>query len=587
MLKPEWIPTPLVEASGASRITIVSQAAPIGSVRLAWKIARFAAGYAWDTSVRRTPADTRAVALRRFVESLGGMWVKAGQLLSLRTDIFSKELVDQLSLLQYRSFGFDPVTARRMIEAEIGHPISDVFATFEDHPFAAASISQIHHATLPDGARVVVKIQRPGIERVLARDLTFIGWMLRRAGSMPKVDFIDWEGMIRELHRMFNEEVDYRHEVANLRRMRKLLRAHKVVVPKVYERLCSQRVIVMEYIEGVVMSDYIRLMRADPERVRAWQDANDVNPVKVGSRLMRSFYRQVLEDNLFHGDLHPGNIILLKNSRFALIDFGTIGNLDIRFVKLYRQQALAFATGDYSRAIDAYLLLADSIPAFDLDAYRAEFTEAAREWESRTHLKGVSYLERSMTGGVANALADINQRYRVNLSWQFLRVGRSISTMDANLSSLLGNKNPSRILRSYLLQERRRAMRSLLKNGLAQVGTAVMELSDTYGYIADSLRRQAIPMKGMASRGMSIARALTRTAYNAAALAVVGVLVTLFWFEDRYEATLLGELHDLLQARPWEMGILGAISAVLLLRLRSELLTIFDRPVDRHSGSDR
>ncbi|MCB0237470.1 MAG: phosphotransferase, partial [Anaerolineae bacterium] len=94
-----------------------------------------------------------------------------------------------------------------------------------------------------------------------------------------------------------------------------------------------------------------------------------VKPFRVGSRLMRSFYRQLFEDNLFHGDLHPGNIILLRNSRFCLIDFGTIGNLEARFVRTYGTLVRFFSQGEYTKAVDAYLQLSDSIPVFDLTEY--------------------------------------------------------------------------------------------------------------------------------------------------------------------------------------------------------------------------
>src|SRR4051794_5112548 len=178
-----------------------------------------------------------------------------------------------------------------------------------------------------DGVLVAIKVQRPGIVALLERDLSVIKMLSRLAQHMPGSSHVPWDGLVRELRRVFTEEVDYRYEVSNLRRLRKTLREHNVYVPKVYRRLSGRQIIVMELIEGVLMSDYSRIQATDPTRAASWCEENNVEPRKVGSRLMRSFYRQMFEDNVFHGDLHPGNIVLLRDSRFALIDLGSIGTL--------------------------------------------------------------------------------------------------------------------------------------------------------------------------------------------------------------------------------------------------------------------
>ncbi|MCB0237469.1 MAG: AarF/ABC1/UbiB kinase family protein, partial [Anaerolineae bacterium] len=152
------------------------------------------------------------------------MWIKAGQLISLRTDLLSREMANELSQLTYLTNGFEPDIARQVVEDELGRPIEDVFDVWDAHPFAAASISQVHRARLrSNGVWVAVKVQRPGIKQVFARDLKLISRILRMMKRMPGLGFITWDGMIRELERMMTEEVDYRYETANLRRMRKLL----------------------------------------------------------------------------------------------------------------------------------------------------------------------------------------------------------------------------------------------------------------------------------------------------------------------------------------------------------------------------
>jgi len=157
----------------------------------------------------------------------------------------------------------------------------------------------------------------------------------------------------------------------------------------------------------VVMSDYLRMTQADPDRVARRCAENNVSPRRVGQRLMFTFYRQLFEDNLFHGDLHPGNIILLRDSRFALIDFGTIGNLERRFLQAYRDVARATAQKDYSKAVELYLLMCDRIPAVDLASLRADMVECYRAWEARVNAYGTSYMDKAISGAMAFKLQDI------------------------------------------------------------------------------------------------------------------------------------------------------------------------------------
>ncbi|MBZ0292572.1 MAG: hypothetical protein K8L99_08380 [Anaerolineae bacterium] len=595
MLKYDLIPTPLLDARSRQPVQITSKATlrRTSSFVLFFRLVAFGMSLMWASRVRRRPAAEIAQRVRDFLENLGGLWIKAGQLISLRIDVLSPEMADELSQLQYQSFGFDPQIARQVIETSLGRPIAQVFDTFDDHPFAAASISQVHRARLRhNGAWVAVKVQRPGIDGVFKRDLGLIRWLLRRMNSIPAVSHITWDGMIRELERMMHEEIDYRYEIANLRRMRKVLRKHKVYVPKVYRKLSAPRVIVMEYISGVVMSDYMRVLRSDPARVHLWECQNNIEPRKVGSRLMRSFYRQLFEDNIFHGDLHPGNIVLLRDSRFALIDFGTVGNLEKKFIQIYAQQARAFAEGDYSKAIDLYMLLADSIPVVDVNAYRAESVEIARAWEARTHMDGLSFLERSITGGLATDLADVNRRYRVNPSWQFLRVARSLSTMDANLSVLLGNENPNKILRKYFQQARRRGIKRFREEGIKTIGRTIADSMEVAGYFSESLRRQAIQMRGAQSKVSQFFELVMSVVRFG--VVILGI-VLLYDFLHAHHFNLLAGIHDQLGAfkqipetippYAYEVGIVILIGVLLLFFAVNRAKRIFaQKPVRLPNG---
>ncbi len=317
MLKAGLVPTPLIDPRTRPPIEIAPQVSPKrqSSFVLFFKLLRFAMHLRWQSKVRKRPAAEIAFEARNFLEELGGLWIKAGQLLSLRVDLLTPEMSDQLAQLQYRSYGFDPAVARALVEEELGATIPQVFSEWEELPFAAASLSQLHRARLRSGEWVAVKVQRPGIEQLMRRDLGLIVWLLKRMKRVPSVSYIGWDAMIRELSRMLQEEIDYRYELSNMRRMRKILKAHKIRVPKAYRQLSTKRLIVMEFIPGVIMSEFMRTQRTDPDRLDAWLAENHISPRKVGKRLMISFYRQLYEEEIFHGDLHPGTSCCCATAR--------------------------------------------------------------------------------------------------------------------------------------------------------------------------------------------------------------------------------------------------------------------------------
>jgi ubiquinone biosynthesis protein len=573
--KQSLIPSPLLEQTELTPITIapVRELRHFETLRLIRRLIGFGLALVWARSRHRDPAEI-AQRTRVFLEDLGGLWIKAGQILSLRTDVLPREMVDELSKLQYQSRGFAPEVAEQIVTDSLGVPIDTVFDIFEAAPFAAASISQVHRGRLRHNGRwVAVKVQRPGIDRVFARDLRLISWLLRRMSRVPTVSYISWEGMIRELQRIMAEEIDYRFEVSNIRRLRKVLKRHKVYVPRVYTKFSGKQVIVMEFVHGVLLSDYLRIQRDDPERVAAWREANKVKPHQVGSRMLRSFYRQLLEDNLFHGDLHPGNIVLFKKGRFALIDLGTIGNLEARFVEIYKLEARAVAEGDYSKAADYFLLLADSIPVVDIVGFKTETVEAYRAWETRTHLRGLSYAEKSITGSVSLEVAGVARRYRVSPTWQLLRVTRSLATLDSGLTTLLDDANPNRILRKYFRQARSRAWRRLRRRGIGSVvASAVSDVQLVRATTTARLRQDAIRFQNAQTKiDHFVEKVLSLFRLLLIAVAVIAAYSFLYRYYFRGIARLhhwlggLGRVAEVIPKYPYEWNIVAIVVALYLI----------------------
>jgi len=294
-----------------------------------------------------------ARALRLALEDAGVTFVKLGQVLSTRADILPPEYLAELSHLQQRVPPAPWAEVKALLEAELRTPLEHAFAAFDPVPLAAASVGQVHRATLHSGQAVAVKVQRPGIRPVVNRDLDI---MTRIATTLQKTT--EWgrslgtaklaAGFVSALR----EELDYRIEAMNMAAMEATQAAHpaseRVVVPRRYAAMCTERVLVMDLIDGDTLSSTDALAR-HPEAERAEQ----------AKRLFRSLLRQIMVDGVFHADLHPGNVMLMSAGRLALIDFGSVGRLDSELRGQIGEILMAFYRSDARSMSDSLLSLVD------------------------------------------------------------------------------------------------------------------------------------------------------------------------------------------------------------------------------------
>ena len=444
--------------------------------------------------------DDDARRARTLFEQLGGMWIKLGQLLSIRTDILSDAMCRELSSLQYQMTGFPTEVAMRVLEEDLGVPLQRVFSRFEVQPFAAASICQVHRAVLRDNQRaVVVKIMRPGVAGSFSRDLALLGVIVSVLRALGMAKALRLREGLKELRTLLQEETDYSYELLNLKRMRKALARHDVIVPKPFAKLCSQRVLVMEEIPGLVMSRYIKYRRDDPDALRRWEVQNGIEPSEIAEALLITTLRQILEDNQFHGDLHPGNIMLLCDNRIALIDFGSVGRLEVQQWQMYRQITASLAREDFNRAADYMLMMAPSVPATGVPEMRRALADVMRRWQSRSGLDTISYQERSM-GALSADTAQILQKHKVPPTWSMMRIGRALGTLDASLQTLSPDGNFFRLLRAYFRDrsKRERSLGGRVAAASRAIGEVSTIVSDVKILLAPQLRNQAFRLRGMA-----------------------------------------------------------------------------------------
>ncbi len=299
-------------------------------VSVAWVAARIYAGYKsiqlWSRIVgaarkeeRYRRQDGRAArALYRSAVRLQGMLIKACQFIATRADVLPDAWVNTLSGLHDHVPPRPFAAIRERVEHELGRPLDDVFAEFDPRPLASASLAQVHAARLHDGRRCAVKVQYPGIEGIVRADLRNLAVILRVLAWLEH-DF-DFRVLMREAFKYIPMELDFEHEADNCETIARNLAARAdVVVPRVYREYSTRRVLVMELIEGIKITDVAALEGAGIDK-RA-----------VAQKLMEVFCEQVLRDGFFHADPHPGNVMVQPGPRLVLLDLGLAKDFPPRF----------------------------------------------------------------------------------------------------------------------------------------------------------------------------------------------------------------------------------------------------------------
>jgi ubiquinone biosynthesis protein len=566
-LPTELIPTPIPVDSKKKSVEIEEYRRRFRSrkIEFAIKFGGWLSGVLWRAIRGHKDEREDAKRLRLLFESLGALWIKLGQLISLRSDVLSPAMCEELARLQFRSVGFPWFQAKRIMEEDLGRPVTQVFASIEPTPMAAASICQVHRARLRgSGFEVIVKVQRPYVEQDMTRDMQILELFLGIFKTLHIMSFLRWDSLIWELRQILLEEVDYRYEASNQRRMRKMLRPQRVYVPRLIDDLCSKRVLVMEYVPGGLMSDYLELYRSDPAKLAAWLEENNIDPKRTGIRLFRSFFRQLMEENFFHADLHPGNILLLRDSRFCLIDFGSAGSVERNLLRIYTMSLMALAEQDFRRAVDYTLLMCEELPPVGIDEAKVEMIRSYREWSARSALRGVDYHDKSIAAAGA-ASGQVMGKYKIAASWQFLKVSRTWVTMDASLSYLIDDSNFISMIKSYFRDRNKRMKRS---KGKPAVESVVNGLSEVFLLEGENLRRQMQRLGDVTSTAAAvIAMVLTGVRYLVALAILIqtAYLILEQLFKIRIPALGL-RLFEGFEDR-WSLGAMGWLLVLIVMTL--------------------
>ena len=261
-------------------------------------------------------ARARARECAELLAALGPAFIKAGQALSTRPDIVPPVLLEELAQLQDQLPGFDSALAMACIEEDLGAPLEEIFSSLEKEPISAASLGQVHRGVLKGGQKVAVKVQRPGLREQITLDLYIVRNIASWLNKNVRLIRSDMVGLIDELGTRVFEEMDYMNEAANAERF-KLLHSHNshIAVPAIYLNATSRRVLTMEWIDGVKLTNLeaVKAIGVDPDEM-----------VTIG---VNCSLQQLLEHGFFHADPHPGNLLALADGRLAYLDFGMMSSI--------------------------------------------------------------------------------------------------------------------------------------------------------------------------------------------------------------------------------------------------------------------
>jgi ubiquinone biosynthesis protein len=387
------------------------------------------------------PVRARARRLRSALEELGPTFAKLGQIVSTRPDLVPPEVAEELASLQDRMPPLTEAEVVAVMEQELGVPWEDVFESIDPEPLAAGTIGQVHRATLEDGDRVVIKVQRPSARDEILRDLGLLSLFAEKAARREALrGLVDLEAMVDHLSESLRRELDFTIEAANVERMRAVLEPYsRLAVPRMYPELLTSRLLVLEEVQGMP------IYQAEAGEART----------EAARQLLESYYRQVLWEGFFHADPHPGNL-MWWDGRIYFLDFGMVGEIGPELREQILLLLLAFWREDSRFLAEVVLMLSgdEHRGEIDLEALARDFTD----FVARFRHGSLRDLE---LGPMLEGLTEIAARHGVRLPASLALTGKAFAQMQLAVAELDPTLDPFSPVGGFLL----RAIRSRIREG--------------------------------------------------------------------------------------------------------------------------
>lgn len=403
---------------------------------------------------------SRPERLRLVFEELGPTFIKLGQLLSTRPDLIPADYLDELARLQDEVPAFSLAEVHAIFREELGRSPDEVFHYFDAEPLAAASIGQVHRARLDSGAEVVVKVQRPDIDTVIAVDLEILAHI---AGLMEQyleeVQGHRPTAIVQEFARSLSREIDFAVELANIQRFaRQFERNQAIHVPLVYPELSTQRVLVMEYVLGIKASMTTQLR----------EQGYDLQ--LIAERGATLVMEQIFVHGFFHADPHPGNLFILPDNVVCFIDFGQMGRLSRKDREDFTDLVLDLVAGDERNIVDGVLKVTVQLGEVDREGL-------GRDLGSLMDLYLYRPLDELEAGRILQDLLDLVTRHKLTFKPAFYQMMKALSTVEGVGLMLDPKLELIRLARPFMRRIRLERMRpGRLAEEIARTGSGYLQL---------------------------------------------------------------------------------------------------------------
>jgi len=362
---------------------------------------------------------TLGVRIRRILEELGPTFIKLGQVMSTRPDLFPEDVILELEKLQSHVPQFPYSQVKAIIEEELDQALSNVFDVFDETPLAAASIGQVHRAVLLTGEEVAVKVQRPEISKKIDIDFDILMEMAQLAEMR-----LDWakryqlKEIVEELKETLKMELDYTIEAHHMSRIKAQFRRDAdIYIPDAYHYYTTKRVLVMDYVSGEKLKDVIA------------RDTNDAVKKRLAEQIVDATFKQVLIDGFFHADPHPGNIMRLEDGRLVLLDFGMVGQLSPKMKQSFSELVIAMTKEDTKQMVDVLLDMGMAPDDINKRALTNDVDRLMMKYY-RQSLKEIRLAD------AIRELFQIAYKHKIELSSDFTLLGKTLLTLEGTIEQL-------------------------------------------------------------------------------------------------------------------------------------------------------
>ena len=362
--------------------------------------------------------DTAPERIRLVLEELGTTFIKVGQVLSTRPDLVGKDVADELAKLQDKVPPFPFESVKIVIEEELEGPIEEFFSDFEEIPIASASIAQVHRAWLIDGTEVAVKVQRLNLEEQIKKDIVLMRYLARQADKRVKnLQYYNLPGIVDEFERVIELEMDFSQEARNIKKFKSNFEDdEQVYAPNVYQKLSTSRVLTMEFIHGVKISEIL-------------ESDMDIDRRRIAEIGTECYFKMIFLNGFFHADPHPGNIFVMENNVLCFVDFGMVGRLDNEFMENLAELFIYTVNYDIKGMVNQMMYMRLIDDSANIEELKLDLLNILDKYYSA---------EINDIGGMINefSMPGIMAKHKIRLPKDFILLGR-VLTMAEDLGRKL------------------------------------------------------------------------------------------------------------------------------------------------------